>query len=184
MGGTVLYMEYGLNSEKSMSSLFDQLPPELYKSLNRWYTISAVAFCITLLAISYVHVTTTLKLTHAVQEHPELTQTAQNPRATSEQEAALTASEHELAKLTEQHALFFKLFGAILSSVPQHIQLTQFSIGQKEIMWKGVASSVEEVTQFMRSLQDKVHLSITELDLQQPRSSLHSFTLRAAVVPL
>lgn len=177
-------MEYGTNSEKIMNSLFDQLPPELYKSLNRWYTISAVACCVTLLTISYVHVTTTLKLTHVTQEHPELTQTIRQQLATPEQEAALTASEHELTELTAQHALFFKLFGAILSSVPQHIQLTQFTIGQKEIMCKGLASSVEEVTQFMRSLQDKVHLSVTELDLQQPRSSLHAFTLRAAVVPL
>lgn len=184
MGETVLYMEYGINREKIMSSLFDQLPPALYKSLNRWYTISAVACCATLLVISYIHVTTTLKLTHAAQEHPELTQTAQQSLSTPEQEAALTASEHELTKLTEQHTLFFKLFGAILSSVPQHIQLTQFAIGQKEILCKGLASSVEEVTQFMRSLQDKVHLSVTELDLQQPRSSLHAFTLRAAVVPL
>jgi Tfp pilus assembly protein PilN len=184
MGGTVLCVEYGINSEKSMSSLFDQLPPELYKSLNRWYTISAIACCITLLTISFIHLTTTLKLTHATQEYPELTQAVQKPLATPAQEAVLTASEHELNVLAAQHALFFKLFGAILSSVPQHIQLTQFTIGQKEIMCKGLASSVEEVTQFMRSLQDKVHLSITELDLQQPRSSLHAFTIRATVVPL
>lgn len=164
-----------------MNSLFEQLPPELLQALNRWYTFSVVALCCTLLGISYVHVSTSLKFTSA----SPTTEVAQPTKSSSpEQETALVTSENELKKFIAQHGLFFKLFGAILSSVPQHIQLTFFSIEPEKISCKGFAYSMDEITKFMRTLQEKMHLSITEFDLQQPSPSLLSFTLSARVESL
>ena len=165
-----------------MNSLFEQLPPELLRALNRWYLISVAALCITLIVISYFHISTSLKLTAASSTN---TDTAQPAKTLSpEQEAALTLSEGELKKFTAQHTLFFKLFGAILSSVPSHIQLTYFSIEPEKISCKGFACSMDDITKFMRTLQEKIHLSITGLDLQQPSQSLLSFILSAHVESL
>lgn len=160
-----------------MNSLFEQLPPELLQALNRWYLFSVLALCITLLGISYIHVSASLKLTNTSPN----TEVAQPTKSLPEQEAALKASENELKKLIAQHELFFKLFGAILSSVPQQIQLTFFTIEPEKISCKGFAYSMDDITKFMRTLQDKIHLSITEFDLQQPSPSLLSFTLSARV---
>lgn len=164
-----------------MNSLFEQLPPELLQALNRWYLFSVLALCITLVGISYLHISTSLKLTTMASTNTELAQQAKP--VSPDQEAALSVSENELKKLIAQHTLFFKLFGAILGSIPQHIQLTFFSIESEKISCKGIAYSMDDITKFMRTLQEKVNLSITELDLQQPSQSLLSFTLSAHVAP-
>lgn len=164
-----------------MSSLFEQLPPNVYQSLNRWYLISAGALCLTLLMLSYIHITTALRIATTTKEHPDFVVSA--PLA-PEREAQLIASEGNLKKLIAHHELFFKLFGKILSSVPRTIQLTRFSIEPQQIVCKGLATSMDDITLFMRTLQKNVQLNITGLDIQEQSPSLRLFTLTARTEPL